>query len=216
MNDTAGDGWGGSFVTVCVNAVCTNYSIIGSTGSISFGAVLGDVMTIGYTAAGGFQNQISYQLTAANGGILFSSGSPPVVGPFIFALTVNAPCNLPPAPHEDCVGAVFICENTAQSANPQNTGAVADLNTGNRGCLITDERRGVWYAFQVSAPGQIGFTINPFPYGVSDYDFGLWGPLPIDHLSTEYASTPLFMGRRSLFDRLELGGDGCDRRGFRG
>ena len=178
MSDSAGDGWGGSYVTVCVNAVCTNYSIIGSTGSISFAAPIGATITLGYTAAGGFQNQISYQLLATNGGIIFSSGSPPVVGPFVYAITVNSACNVPPAPHEDCVGAHFVCGNTAQSANPQNTGAVADINTGNRGCLITNERRGVWYAFQVSAPGQIGFTINPFPYGISDYDFGLWGPYP--------------------------------------
>lgn len=179
MNDTGGDGWGGSFVTVCVNASCTNYSIIGSTGTIAFGAPNGAAVTLGYTAASGFENQISFQLTAPNGGILYSSASPPVAGPFVYAFTVNSTCNVPPAPQEDCVGAVVVCSNnSAQSANPQNTGSVADLNTSNRGCLITNERRGVWYAFQVSQPGQIGFTINPFPYGVSDYDFGLWGPYP--------------------------------------
>ncbi|MBK9175439.1 MAG: T9SS type A sorting domain-containing protein [Flavobacteriales bacterium] len=175
MFDSAGDGWNGSTVTVCVDGVCTPYTISSALGTISFAANLGQVVTLTYAAVGGFQNQISYQLAAANGGILFSSGTTPATGT-VFGLTVNGTCNLPPAPHEDCIGAVHVCSNTAQSANPQNTGSVADLSPSNRGCLVTNERRGVWYTFQATAAGQLGFTINPFPYGISDYDFGLWGP----------------------------------------
>lgn len=178
MNDSAGDGWNGSFVTVCVGAACTNYTLTAATSSINIPANIGQIVSWGYTAVGGFQNQNSFQILAQNGGVLYTSASPPVVGNPLGAITVNATCNVPPAPHEDCIGAVHVCNNTAQSANPQNTGAVADLNTSNRGCLITNERRGVWYTFQISAPGQLGFTINPFLYGVSDYDYGLWGPYP--------------------------------------
>lgn len=175
MFDSGGDGWNGSTVTVCVDAACTPYTISSASGSISIPANLGQVVTVTYAAVGGFQNQISYQLAAGNGGILFSSGTTPATGT-VYGLTVNATCNYPAAPHEDCIGAVHVCSNTAQSANPQNTGSVVDLNTSNRGCLITNERRGVWYTFQATASGQLGFTINPFPYGISDYDYGLWGP----------------------------------------
>ncbi|MBK7943791.1 MAG: T9SS type A sorting domain-containing protein [Flavobacteriales bacterium] len=176
MIDSAGDGWNGSFVTVCVGAACTNYTLTAATSTINIPANIGQIVSWGYTAAGGFQNQNSFQILAQNGGVLYTSGSPPTVGNPLGAFTVNATCNVPPAPQEDCIGAVNVCSNTAQSANPQNTGGVVDLNLSNRGCLITNERRGVWYTFQITQPGQLGFTINPFPYGISDYDYGLWGP----------------------------------------
>ncbi len=175
LNDTANDGWNGSYVTVCVGAVCTNYTITGASGFITFPANIGQAVTIAYTPVGGFQNQISYQLTTPNGGLLFSSGTTPAAG-FQYAFTVDGLCNVPPAPQEDCAGAVQICSNASISANPQNTGAVVDLTLTNRGCLIANERRGVWFRFQVSTAGQLGFTINAFPYGGADYDYGLWGP----------------------------------------
>ena len=177
MNDTAGDGWNGSYVTVCVGALCTNYTIIGAGGFITFPANFGQLVTVTYVPVGGFQNQISYQITTPNGGILFNSGTSPTAG-LVFAFTVNGSCNVPPAPQEDCVGALQVCSSSAVASNPQNTGAVADLGIANRGCLVTNEHMGVWFTFQVSQPGQLGFTVNPFTYGSSDYDYGLWGPYP--------------------------------------
>ena len=177
MNDSAGDGWNGSFVTVCVGVVCTDYSTIGGTGTITFPANNAQSVTVSYTAVGGFQNQISYQILASNGGVMFNSGATPAQG-LVFAFTVNGLCNVPPAPQEDCIGAHHVCSSSAVASNPLNTGGVADLNISNRGCLITNEHMGVWFTFQVSAPGQLGFTVNPFPYGSSDYDYGLWGPYP--------------------------------------
>ena len=183
MQDSFGDGWNGSFVTVCIDPpgpapnVCTNYTINNSIGNITFGANTGAVITVSYTAVGGFQNQISFLLLAANGGQIISSSLPAPTPGLQGALVVNTTCNAPDAPIEDCVGAVQLCQDfVSLSGNPQNTGSVVDLTTANRGCLIANERQGVWYSFQVSAPGQIGFTINAAPYGGADYDYGLWGP----------------------------------------
>jgi hypothetical protein len=183
MQDSFGDGWNGSFVTVCIDPpgpapnVCTNYTINNSIGNITFGANLNSVITVSYTAVGGFQNQISFLLLAANGGQIVSSALPAPIPGLQGALIVNNVCNAPPAPIEDCLGAIQVCQDfVSLSGNPQNTGSVVDLTTANRGCLVANERQGVWYSFQVSAPGQVGFTINAAPYGGADYDYGLWGP----------------------------------------
>jgi len=182
MNDSFGDGWAGSFVTVCINPpgpppnVCTNYSIIGSTGSVTFGANVGAVITVSYTAASSTENQISFLLLADNSGQIAVSSTPLPTPGVQTAFIVDANCNRPPAPIEDCIGSIQICADIAVSNNPQNTGSVVDLTLPNRGCLIANERRGVWYNFTVSQPGQVGFTIDAFPYGGADYDYGLWGP----------------------------------------
>ncbi|MEO8590782.1 MAG: hypothetical protein ABI432_15510 [Flavobacteriales bacterium] len=179
MFDAGGDGWNGSYVTVNVGGVPTNYTIGSANGNITFGANIGQVVTLSYTAVGGFQNQISYQLTTPGGGLLFGSGTTPATG-LVFGFVVDGACNVPPAPQEDCAGAVQVCQiATAMTANPQTPGgAVQDIFPANRGCLITNEHMGVWFKVQVTASGQLGFTANPFPYGNSDYDFGVWGPYP--------------------------------------
>jgi hypothetical protein len=187
MSDSFGDGWNGSFVRICVDPpgpplpTCTNYSIIGSSGVINFGAAVGSIITMSYTAVGGFQNQISYRLQTDNGGVLYASPGPTPPTGAVFAAVVDADCNRPPAPIEDCIGAIELCSDQTLASNPQSTGSVADLGTPNRGCLVANERRGVWHRFTVSAPGQLGFTIDASPYGGADYDYGLWGP---------YAGTP--------------------------
>lgn len=179
MFDSGGDGWNGGYVTVqIVGGSTTNYTINSANGSITFAANFGQTILISYTAVGGFQNQISYQLLASsNNGLIFNSGTPPATG-LSFALTVDTDCNVPPLPQEDCVGAHRICSATsAESYNPDGTGSVVDLNPSNQGCLITGENQsGVWYYFRITTSGQLGFTVDPFPYGTSDYDYGVWGP----------------------------------------
>lgn len=178
MFDAAGDGWNGSTVTVnryiggVPPPVASTYSIIGANGNITFGANPGDIIELVYTPVGGFQNQISFSLTAQNTGILYSSGTTPPSGS-VFFLPVDGDCNEPPFPHEDCVGAVQVCDNAILNATPANTGAVQDLNTTNRGCLITNERQGVWYSFYIATSGRLGFSVGP---GNTDYDYGVWGP----------------------------------------
>ena len=177
MTDLGGDGWDGSTVTInrfplgIGPPIVTNYTITGAVGSITFGGNPTDIFQFIYTPVGGFQNQIGYTVRAQNGGLLLNSGTPPSM-PF-FQFVVDNICNVPPAAHEDCLGAVQVCNDASLSATPQNIGAVQDLNTTNRGCLITNERKGVWYSFYISAGGQLGFSVGP---GNTDYDYGVWGP----------------------------------------
>ncbi len=179
MADSAGDGWNGGFVTLCVDPagapppVCTNYTVTGATAFITFGAALGDAVSISYTPVGGFQNQISYNLQASNGFNMFASNNPPASG-FNFAFTVNSTCNVPAAPISDCIGAFQVCNNQSINIAPGNFGNTQDLNISNRGCLLTNERQGAWFTFTTNTVGTIAFNIN---VGVgTDYDFGVWGP----------------------------------------
>lgn len=173
MFDSAGDGWNGSFVTVCVGAACTNYTINGANGTITIGANFGQIITVSYTAAGGFQNQISYQFLSNTGGLIYGSTNPPTPGPNT-ALVVDALCNVPPAPPSDCVGATPVCDNQSFGGSPSNIGGVNDLSATNRGCLVSNERQGFWYRFQAQLAGQLAFTIAPA--AANDYDFAVWGP----------------------------------------
>ena len=177
MTDLGGDGWDGSTVTInrfplgIGPPIVTNYTITGAVGSVIFGGNPTDIFQITYTPVGGFQNQIGYTVRAQNDGLLLNSGTPPST-PF-FQFVVDNLCNVPPAPQEDCLGAEQVCGDASLSATPLNIGDVQDLNFSNRGCLITNERRGVWYSFYVYLGGQLGFSVGP---GNTDYDYGVWGP----------------------------------------
>jgi hypothetical protein len=173
MNDTGGDGWNGGYVRICrVPGGCTNYTIVGSTGFITFGGSPGTIITYQYFPVGGFQNQISYQIRANNGFAIFASPSPPTTTAGTF--TINAECNVPPAPPSDCIGSVEVCTNQVITGLPGNTGNTADLNFSNRGCLSSNEVRGQWFRFTAYVGGTIAFDIAP---GVpADYDWAIWGP----------------------------------------
>jgi hypothetical protein len=173
LTDLAGDGWNGSFVTVCVGAACTNYTLNGATSNITIGANFGQIITVSYTAVGGFQNQIAYQLLSNTGGLIYGSTNPPTPG-LNTNFVVDALCNVPPAPPSDCVGALPVCDTQVINQNPSNTGGVADLNPSNRGCLSANERQGVWFRFQAQTAGQLAFTVAP--PSPTDYDWAIWGP----------------------------------------
>lgn len=173
LNDTGGDGWGGSTVGVSINGGGpTNYTLAnGNRGMVYIPMNNGDIITLTYTAVGGFQSEISYILQ--NGyGILFSAGPTPAAG----TVYANAnDCVAPDPPREDCYGSLAICAASGNSSNPASTGLRPDLNLHTRGCLSNDERQGTWFNFTVSASGTIEFTIVPSNTG-DDYDFALWGP----------------------------------------
>jgi hypothetical protein len=178
LQDSAGDGWNGGFVTLCINGTCTNYTVFGSISTVVFSAPLGANVTLSYTPAGGFQNQISYSILANNGFIMFGSTNPPASG-FNYAFTVDGTCNVPPAPISDCIGAQQICNSQSFTFAPGNFGNSQDLNATNRGCMLANERQGVWLRFTTNAAGTIAFNIAVTPG--TDYDFAMWGP---------YAGTP--------------------------
>lgn len=86
-------------------------------------------------------------------------------------------------PHQDCAGAVTICNSQSISSNATDFGCSQDLNSTNRGCLASNERQGTWYFFSPSATGTLELTITPVnalgdPVAV-DYDFAIWGPYDV-------------------------------------
>lgn len=172
--DSFGDGWGTSNVGVSINGgPYTYYSVTATSNSVYIPAVPGDLLVLTYNNSGPFQGENSYSLTLG-GGTVFYSGSPPAAGP---SYAASVTCNPPPAPPEDCVGSVTICNGQSFNNNTNNTGNVADLTLTSAGCLLNTERQGTWYNFTVSASGQVAFTINPSD-PTDDYDFAIWGPYP--------------------------------------
>lgn len=173
LNDAGGDGWSGSTVGVSINGgAVTNYTLAnGNRSMIYIPMNNGDIITLTYTAVGGFQNEISYILQSGYG-VLFNDGPSPASGT-VFAHAND--CVAPDAPREDCYGGEALCAATGNSSNPASTGLKSDLNLHTRGCLEDDERQGTWFNFTVSAAGTIEFTIVPSNSG-DDYDFALWGP----------------------------------------
>lgn len=171
MLDSGGDGWNGSYVTVTVGGVPTNYTINSGTGTISFPVLQGQAFTISYTAVGGFQNQISYSVITNQGSLIYSS--PPGAPATGLNMAGAADCNLPPGDPADCSGAFQLCTGGSLNDTPSNSGAVNDLNSSNDGCLA-GEHQGVWYTFASQSAGWLYFTITPPAY--ADYDFAVWGP----------------------------------------
>ncbi len=175
MFDSYGDGWGGSTVGISINGgAFVNYTVNTAYNIALIGLNIGQTLVVQYTAAGGFQSEISYRLSfAGSGQTVFFSGSPPGTG---IAFTQTITCNPPPASQNDCAGGTTICNGLGINNNASGTGDVTDLSSTNEGCLTSDERQGTWYYFSPSSAGTIGFTINP-TNAADDYDFAVWGPM---------------------------------------
>lgn len=96
----------------------------------------------------------------------------------LFALFATVPGLAQPGPfvHADLQYAAHVCTDTVYTTDAVQGGVgdVADLGPANRGCLVGNERMGVWMHFQVATAGQVGFTVAP-PQ-LTDYDFAVWGP----------------------------------------
>ena len=185
MNDTGGDGWGGSTVGVSINGgAYTNHTLTTGNRSVDYIPVnLGDIIVLNYTAVGGFQGEISYILQSGYG-ILYSAGPTPGTG-VVYGHTND--CVSPTAPVEDCYGGTTVCGASTINSNPTGTGLKPDINLHTRGCLSDDERQGTWFNFSPSAAGTLEFTIVP-TNPANDYDFAVWGPSP--SLSCPPTTTP--------------------------
>ena len=191
MNDSGGDGWGGSYVTVCVGGTCTDYTVLGSSASISFGALVGQLITISYTPAGGQQQQISFNLTNF-GQAVFVSGTQPSSG-LLYAETVE--CNAPPAPSGDCAGAISLCNDDVPFHHTHyNQGHTGELNNSNSGCM-SGESQGVWLLISFGeetppcSPAAFDIVGVPGTGNNNIFDFVIWGPYP--HGSTPYNICPI-------------------------
>jgi hypothetical protein len=179
MQDTGGDGWGGSFVTLCINGVCTNYTVTGANASISVGVTVGQVFTVSYTAAGGNQAQNSYMVTQY-GQPVYVSGNNPATG-LVYNTTVA--CNPPPAPSGDCMGAIQICSNITFQPQYQPGAVGGEINPGNAGCM-SGENQGVWMTLHFGpntvpcSPAAFDIVGSGVGGGNNIFDFVMWGPYP--------------------------------------
>ena len=185
MGDTGGDGWGGSYVTICIGGVCNNYTVLGSQASISIGANVGQVFTVSYTAAGANQGQNSYMITQY-GTPVYSTSAPPATG-MVVNSTVS--CNPPPAPSGDCMGAVTICgPGNVVPCSPYQPGSVSgEINPSNAACMA-GEQMGRWMVIQFGAstipcsPAAFdivgGNQVGCGGGGNNIFDFVVWGPYP--------------------------------------
>ncbi|MBL8002957.1 MAG: T9SS type A sorting domain-containing protein [Flavobacteriales bacterium] len=173
MFDEIGDGWGGSTVGIRINGgAWTNHTIAtGERDVVYIGVNTGQAFELQYTAAGGAQTEISYNLQSGPGA-LYSAGPTPTAG-IVYTATVD--CDPAQASDSDCIGGRTICNAQDVNGSPTNTGLVADLNIQTRGCLSSNERQGMWYNFQIATGGTVAFTIAPDNTG-DDYDFAVWGP----------------------------------------
>lgn len=175
LEDSFGDGWGSSSVGVSINGGASQfYTVGGFSNQVLIGVNVGDLVVLTYNNSGPWQGENSYSLTLSNGGMLFSSGTPPTAG-ISYAAAVD--CIPPPAPVEDCIGGITVCSNQSISNNTNNTGNIADLTTFTAGCLANTERQGTWYNFSPSTSGTLAFAISPVN-PADDYDFAIWGPFP--------------------------------------
>jgi hypothetical protein len=174
--DACGDGWGGSDLEVSINGGAVSRYTLPSGGFAQYEIPMdvNDTFTYTYNATG--PNSGDNSFTFVREGSAFAayiSGSPIPVGP----LAVTVDCEIPVAPPEDCVGAITLCNTLSFTSETNHTGNFADLNSGNRGCLSTNERQGRWYVFSAQATGNIGFTLKP-QNPLDDYNFAVYGPFP--------------------------------------
>ena len=174
MTDSGGDGWGGSFVTICVGAVCTDYAIHGAAGTMFFGASLGQNITLSYTPVGANQTEIEYQFLAPGGQVIIANSAPHIVG-FVYGLSVNATCNYPYSPM-DCSSHYTYQWIGTFGALLFGQGSVVDLHPGNQGCISTGETHGAWYRLFVQNDQLLSFSIRSLDFSPANYDFALWGP----------------------------------------
>jgi len=80
LEDLFGDGWNGNTITITINGVSTDYTIItGSTLDINLSIPTGASITYTFNAIGSFIGECSFEVIDSDGSIIFSQG-PNLVG----------------------------------------------------------------------------------------------------------------------------------------
>ena len=181
-----GNGWGESYVTVGTNYTGvwedTQFTLeSGHMTAVQIPVNIGNVFLVSYTAMGGDQDAIHYEIHLFGTGV-FHSLSPPTEG-LMFGEQVS--CTYPPAAVTDCIGAMWLNLQNSHSWNSASTGFsgfVSDLDPSNQGCLEDGENQGIWYVLDPYTYwegfyiGPFAFSITPHPNHPADYDFAVWGP----------------------------------------
>lgn len=130
------------------------------------------------------------------------------------------PCQLMAQPGPflaaDLQFAYQICSDTTFDFLDIEVGDVADLGPATRGCLVANERNGLWTTFSMETSGRIGFVLSS-SLPQTDIDFAVWGPFSewMNLLSTQpircsYASIagPTGVGGTATDASEAAGGDG--------
>ena len=95
MNDTFGDGWNGSALTVIIGCDSTTYTLEdGDFEEVVFEAGTNDLITFDY-APGAFQNEVFYFVFDSQGDTIFMDGTNPAVGQVFQSWACDATCTGP-------------------------------------------------------------------------------------------------------------------------
>lgn len=92
-------------------------------------------------------------------------------------------------PASDCPGAIRICQAvyTFAQAVPDH-GTIQELPGGGGTCLLTGERKTVWFIFTIQQGGTVGFIIDPG--SSTDYDFAMWDVTGLSNPCSAIGSQP--------------------------
>ncbi len=182
LTDLQSNGWNGNSVTLCIDPsgpppqTCTTYTVEGEGGTILFGANLGSLVILSYTAVSPGNQGVRVVLRTGSGAPIYTSPTQVSTGS-LSAFMVDAGCNEPPAPVSTCVGGYWGCTNVDLFVLP-GTNVVDDLTEDNQGCLINgEENGGIWTFLPLCSGEPLAFTLTPnTPEG--DVNWALWGPFP--------------------------------------
>lgn len=103
--------------------------------------------------------------------------------------------------HQDCGGAVTICNDDTFDGNTDNYGNYQDLSATNADCL-TVEHQSQWFVFSPVTGGTIEFTLTP-SNGI-DYDFAIWGPYDETEVICPPDELPLRCSYSALYEPTGL------------
>lgn len=114
--DSFGDGWNGSILTITIDGVSTDYTIVddcinddGFFATFDIDVIEGLPIELNYQI-GGFQNEVTYELIDPSGNIVFADGPNPALG---IVYTEAAVCPDCPALDEDLITFTDITSSSA-------------------------------------------------------------------------------------------------------
>ena len=99
LNDSFGDGWDISILTITIDGVSTDYTLDGINDDGSFESVVlsindGASFSVSYSGDDGynyFENEISYSIVGPEGDLIFADGPTPEIGENVFSTILSCP-----------------------------------------------------------------------------------------------------------------------------